>query len=461
MKPNIVFILCDDLGWMDLTCYGSSFYETPQLDRLAKKGIRFTEAYASCPVCSPTRASVMTGKYPATVGITQYIGGHNVGALCDVPYFDRLPSSEHTLPTVLKEEGGYQTWHVGKWHLGPQGSWPQNRGFEVNIGGWTEGHPKKGYFSPYGFPTLEEGPEGEYLTDRLNQEAIDLIKNRDTDRPFFLNYWPYAVHTPIEAPADLIAKYEAKAKAMGIDHIDPIERGEGMSTLAHRGSPLQRRKLQSHPGYAAMMENLDSNLGELFDTLDAEGLSDNTLIVFTSDNGGLATREGSPTCNAPLAEGKGWMYEGGTREPLIAVWPGVIPEGIETDTVTTTPDFYPTFLEVAGLAPHPEQHVDGMNILPAFKGEPFERGAVFWHYPHYSNQGGCPGSSVREGDWKLIEFFEGNRLELYNLKTDISESHNLAESEPEICAKLHTHLKQWRESVCALIPQKNVNWRDA
>jgi arylsulfatase A-like enzyme len=208
-----------------------------------------------------------------------------------------------------------------------------------------------------------------------------------------------------------------------------------------------------------MMENLDTNLGELFATLEAEGLSKNTLVIFTSDNGGLSTREGSPTCNAPLAEGKGWMYEGGTREPLIAVWPSVIPEGKVVDTVTTSPDFYPTFLEVAGVDLIPEQHVDGVSILPALQGETFDRGPVYWHYPHYSNQGGCPGSSMREGDWKLIEFFEGGRLELYNLREDLSEEHNLADAEPEIRFRLHQQLKNWRESVRALVPQPNVNWR--
>lgn len=460
MKPNILFILCDDLGWMDLGCYGSSFYETPHLDALAKRGLLFTDAYASCPVCSPTRASVLTGKYPATVGITQFIGGHNVGSLCDVPYFDRLPLSEKTLPTVLKEQAGYQTWHVGKWHLGPQGSWPENRGFDVNIGGWTAGHPTGGYFSPWGFPNLEDEPEGTYLTDHLNQKAIDLIKGRDRNRPFFLNYWPYAVHTPIQAPEDLIEKYRKKAKDLGLDQQEPLEEGEEMSTLSHQGQHILRRRIQSNPEYAAMMENLDNNLGQLFSVLDQEELTDNTLIVFTSDNGGLSTREGSPTCNAPLAEGKGWMYEGGTREPLIASWPGVIKEGSRSDALTTTPDFYPTFLELAGLEPLPDQHVDGVSILPALKGEDFDRGPIYWHYPHYSNQGGCPGSSIRHGTWKLIEFFEDNHLELYDLHADLSEEHNLAEDLPEKREELFQLLKDWQASVKAQIPQPNVNWKE-
>jgi len=333
MKPNILFILCDDLGWLDLGCYGSSFYETPNLDQLAQRGMRFTNAYASCPVCSPTRASAMTGKYPATVGITQYIGGHNVGRLCDVPYFYRLPQSEYTIASALRDKGGYQTWHVGKWHLGPKREWPQHQGFDVNVGGCDWGLPQQGHFAPWGLPTLSEGADGEYLTDRLTDEAVKLIEQRDPDRPFFLNYWPYAVHTPIQAPEALVEKYRQKAKQMGIDQIEPFEEGEEMPTVQHRGQRVLRRKLQSDPVYAAMIENLDTNIGKLLDALDQAELGDNTLVLFTSDNGGLATKEGSPTCNAPLAEGKGWMYEGGTREPLIACWPGVVPAGVESEGV--------------------------------------------------------------------------------------------------------------------------------
>ncbi len=451
---NIVFILCDDLGWKDLSCYGSEFYETPNLDRLAAGGMRFTEAYASCPVCSPTRASAMTGKYPATVGITQYIGGHKTGALCDVPYFDRLPETEHTIASALKERANYQTWHVGKWHLGSWRSHPEDHGFEINIGGCHRGAPHGvGYFSPWNdaFPNLPDGPDGEYLTDRLNDEAIHLIQARDKDRPFFLNYWPYAVHTPIEAPEPLIEKYRQKAKAQGLCKIDPFEPGENQG--------ITRRTIQSDPAYAAMVENLDTNIGKLVEALESEGLIQDTLIIFTSDNGGLATAEGSPTCNAPLAEGKGWMYEGGTREPLIAYCPGLVAAGTVSNVVTTTPDFYPTFLELAGIAPIPSQHTDGVSILPALTGAAdFDRGPVFWHYPHYSNQGGKPGCSIRDGDWKLIEFFEDDRLELYNLCTDISEEQDLADTQPAIRDRLAKQLADWRTSVHALIPRPNPHW---
>ncbi len=459
MKPNIVFILLDDLGWKDLGCYGSSFYETPVLDRLAREGMSFSDAYASCPVCSPTRASVLTGKYPATVGVTQYIGGHAVGKLCDVPYFHALPASEHSLARALGE-GGYQTWHVGKWHLGNRITKPQQHGFDINIGGAEFGHPPKGYFAPWGLPGLEDFEEGEYLTDRLTQDSIDLIKTRDTQKPFFLNLWHYAVHTPIQAPEDLVAKYEAKARRLGLDQQESFVEGDHFPCEHKSDQRIRRRVIQSDPAYAAMIENLDTNIGRLLDVLREEDIEGDTLVVFTSDNGGLATAEGSPTSNAPLAEGKGWMYEGGTREPLIARWPGVISASSSCRTPVTSTDFYPTFLEAAGLPPISEQHCDGTNLMPLLRGEEeLEREAIFWHYPHYSNQGGTPGCSMRSGDWKLIEFFEDGKLELYNLREDIGESRDLASVEPERTKAMKAQLDAWKLSVEAQIPKPNPNYR--
>lgn len=457
MPPNIICILIDDLGWKDLGCYGSSFYETPHLDQLASEGMVFSDAYASCPVCSPTRASLMTGKYPATVGITAHIGGHNVGQLCDVPYFTRLPDSEYTIAEALRERGGYQTWHVGKWHLG-EPSPPEKCGFDINIGGCKWGMPNHGYFSPWKIPNMEDGPDGEYLTDYLNQRAVELVENSG-DQPFFLNYWPYAVHTPIQAPEHLVAKYQKKAAGMGLDQLDALEEGEEMPTLKFRGQRIIRRRIQSDPVYAAMVENLDTNIGKLLQAVERCGKSDNTLVVFTSDNGGVSTHDSSPTCNAPLHEGKGWMYEGGTREPLIVRWPTVIPAGSRNSSVMTTPDLYPTFLEAAGIPPIPAQHVDGKSLLPSLRGQAFDRGPVFWHYPHYSNLGGRPGASIREGDWKLIEFFEDGHLELYNLAEDLSESKNLAETNPDRARSLHEKLLAWREQVMALMPARNPHWR--
>ncbi len=463
-QPNIVFVLIDDLGWRDLACTGSPFYKTPNLDRLAKAGMTFTDAYAACPVCSPTRASLMTGKYPATVGITDWIDWGNwshplKGKLIDVPYLKQLPAKEHTLAQALRE-GGYATWHVGKWHLGDAGALPQERGFDVNVGGGRAGAPG-GYFAPWGVDSLasENAPEGTYLTDYLTDRAIDLIRKRD-NRPFFLNLWHYAVHTPIQAKRDAIRRSEQRAHKLGLDKLNAIEEGEPFKTVNKMHLRVQRRRIQSNPVYAAMMANLDWNIGRLLKTLEDEGVADNTLIIFTSDNGGLATSEGSPTCNAPLAEGKGWMYDGGVRVPLLVRWPGRVAAGSHCETPVTSPDFYPTLLELAGLKPNPRQHRDGVSFLSLLNGEgPLERDAIFWHYPHYGNQGGTPGSSVRSGDYKLIEFFEDGRLELYNLRKDIGETNNVVKKSPAIAKRLHAQLQAWRESVEAQIPQPNPEWK--
>ncbi len=457
-QPNILLILIDDLGWRDLSCYGSDFYETPNLDRLAESGMRFTDAYASCPVCSPTRASIMTGKYPATVGITNFIYGQGEGKLKAVPYLPHLPLTEHTVAQTLRE-GGYATWHVGKWHLGGKEYEPQHQGFDVNIGGGHHGMPHKGFFSPWELENLEDGPEGEYLTDRLTDEAINLVKEHDGSKPFFLNMCHYAVHIPIQSPPDLVEKYKAKARAMGLDRQTTFEEGEYLPCLHKRNERIRRRLIQSDPAYAAMIENLDTNIGRLLDALRETGQLDNTLVIFTSDNGGLSTSEGSPTCNKPLLEGKGWVYDGGTRVCQIASWPGVIQPGSTCAEPVTSTDFYPTFLEVAGLPMKPEQHVDGTSMMPLLEGkETLTREAIYWHYPHYSNQGGTPGCSVRAGDYKLIEFFEDGKLELYNLREDIEEAHDLSKSDPELTKKLHGMLVNWRESVEAKIPEPNPEW---
>ncbi|MBL4574786.1 MAG: sulfatase [Opitutaceae bacterium] len=456
-KPNIIFILIDDMGWKDLGCYGSSFYETPHIDKLASEGMLFTDAYAACPVCSPTRASILTGKYPARVGVTQFIGGHTVGRLEDVPYFHQLPMSERSLAQTLKDHG-YATWHVGKWHLGNSPTSPTDHGFDINIAGCDWGMPQNGYFSPWNIETLENGEDGEYLTDRLTDESIRLIKEADADQPFFLNLWHYAVHTPIESPDPLIQKYEKKAALLGLDKENPLEEGENFPCQHKKHLKVQRRKFQSDPAYAAMVENLDQNIGRLMNALEESGQADNTLIIFTSDNGGLSTAEGSPTSNAPLHEGKGWMYEGGTREPLIIKWPHNVPAGSRSSTPLTSTDFYPTLPEAAGIDPLPHQHVDGKSFIPLFNSEPLERGPLFWHYPHYSNQGDTPGCSIRDGDWKLIHFFEDDRLELYHLANDLSETTNLAETEPKKTKELKQKLDDWKISVGALIPKKNVNY---
>lgn len=456
-RPNIIFILIDDMGWKDLACYGSTFYETPHLDRLASQGTRFTDAYAACPVCSPTRASILTGRYPARVGVTNFIGGHTAGRLIDAPYIRHLPHTEYSLARALKA-GGYRTWHVGKWHLGEQPYWPDRHGFDVNIGGCSWGAPRHGYFSPYDCPTLGDGPEGEYLTDRLTDEAIRLVREND-DTPFFLNFWHYAVHIPIQVKSEDCAKYQAKAKKLGLDTVDPFVPGEKFPCEHKKDKQVVRRTLQSDAAYAAMVGNLDANTGRLLQALDETGHADNTVVVFTSDNGGLSTAEGSPTCNAPLAEGKGWMYDGGVREPLIVKWPGVTAPGSLCSVPVTSPDFYPTLLEMAGLAPLPHQHCDGTSLVPLLGGaDSLDREAIYWHYPHYGNQGGTPGASIRSGGYKLIEFFEDNHVELYDLREDIAEEHDLAAAHPDIASRLRTMLHNWQASVQAAIPQPNPDY---
>ncbi len=456
-QPNIIFILMDDMGWMDLSCQGSDFYETPNIDRLAGEGVRFTDAYASCPVCSPTRASVMTGRYPATVQLTNYIAGMEKGILLSSPYLHYLPHEERTIATALKELG-YSAWHVGKWHLGKAPYWPEHHGFDVNIAGCDWGLPRSGYFSPYGHPSLADGPEGQHLTDRLTDEAIGLIKDRP-DKPFFLNLCYHAVHTPIQGKPELVEKYRKKAADMGLDKEDPFEVGEHFPCEHKKDKRVIRRKFQSDPAYAALVETVDENVGRLMAALEDEGIAGDTLVIFTSDNGGLATAEGSPTTNRPLSEGKGWMYEGGTREPLIVRWPGVTEPGSECAVPVSTVDFFPTMIEAAGGDPSKETQVEGVSIASLLGGgDSLDRDGIFWHYPHYGNQGGTPACAIRSGDWKLIEFFEDEHVELYNLREDISEDNDLAAEKADMAAELRRRLHDWLDRVGAGIPQPNPDY---
>lgn len=459
-KPNIVFFLIDDLGCRDLGSFGSSFYETPNLDRLVESGMKFNRAFASCPVCSPTRASIMTGKYPARVGITDWIGGNNQGRLLGAPYLHYLPLEETSVATALKG-AGYQTWHVGKWHLGDEDFYPDRHGFDVNIGGTHAGMPMNGYWSPWNIATLPEDgvPEGTYLTDHITDRALDLIDAR-SDAPFFLHLSHFAVHTPIQAPADLVEKYEKKAQRLRLDRVPAIVEGEGFSCIEKSDRCITRRVLQSDPVYAAMVENLDQNIGRVLDKLEAEGLLEDTLIVLTSDNGGLATAEGAPTCNAPYAEGKGWGYDGGVRVCQMMSWKGKIRAGSETDAVVTSTDFYPTLLRVAGLDPMPEQHVDGLDLCPVLEeNSSLNREAIFWHYPHYSNQGGTPCAVVYDGHWKLIEYFEAPQSpELYHTSSDPSEVNDVAAQHPREVERLSNLLQAWKREVEAKIPEPNEGW---
>nr|WP_307991473.1 sulfatase [uncultured Niameybacter sp.] len=457
---NIVYILIDDMGWKDLACYGSTYYETPYIDKLAGEGMLFDHAYAACPVCSPTRASIMSGKYPARVKVTDWIGASARGKLIDAPYVDHLPLEEVSLASSLKANG-YETWHVGKWHLGKADFYPDKHGFEVNIGGNHAGHPHHGYFSPYHLENLEEGPEGEYLTDRLTEESINLIKNRDKTKPFFLNLWHYTVHTPIEAKKEDIAYFEKKAQLLGLDKQEALIEGEYFPCNHKRNERVTRRVVQSDPVYAAMIYNLDWNIGRLMKVLEEENILEDTLVIFTSDNGGLATAEGSPTCNWPLSEGKGWMYDGGVREPLIAYWKGHIEEGRVSHRLVSSPDFYPTLLEVAGAELMPHQHIDGESFYPVLLGKEEERKRpIFWHYPHYGNQGGTPYSAIREGNYKLIYFYEDEHCELYDVMEDVSEKHDLANERTDLVQELLQKLKAWVIEVEGEIPVVNPDYRE-
>ncbi len=462
-RPNVLFLLIDDLGWRDVTCYGSEFYETPNIDALADEGMLFTHAYASCPVCSPTRASIMTGRYPATLGLTNYIDWHwrthpRSGRVIDAPYVRQLPHSQRTLARALGEQG-YRTCHVGKWHLGGPEHYPERHGFDQNIGGCEWGMPVHGYFSPWNIATLENAPEGTYLTDHLTDCAIRWLKNR-ARTPFFLNLWYYSVHTPIQAPEQIVEKYRRKAEQMGLAEREPAELIGPSPFDPRQEQQIKRRVLQSYPEYAAMIESMDAGIGRVVAHLKESGEWQNTVVVFTSDNGGLATgRHGGPTSNLPLAFGKGWMYEGGTRVSTIIRWPGLVRPGSRCEVPVTSTDFYPTLLEAVGAAPEPAQHSDGVSLAPLLREEgALRRDAIFWHYPHYSNCGGRPGCAVRMGDHKLIEFFEDGHLELYNLREDIGETRDLSRELPDLRRDMLDRLEAWKEQVCARVPTPTPDW---
>lgn len=454
-SPNVVFFLVDDLGWRDIGIFGSTFYETPNIDALARRGMIFTNAYAACPVCSPTRASIMTGKYPARLNTTDYFGAPQPDAmgrhwtrnkpLLPAPYLDRLPLEETTLAEAMKE-AGYATFFAGKWHLGPEGFWPEDQGFDVNMGGIQRGGPYGGrkYFSPYGNPRLPDGPDGEHLPDRLAHDAADFIETH-ADGQFFTYISFYSVHTPLMAREDLREKYQAKKRTN--PPATPIWGREGDRKV---------RLVQEHAIYAGMVEAVDDAVGVVMNSLTDAGVADNTIIIFMSDNGGLSTSEGHPTSNVPLRAGKGWLYEGGIREPMFIVWPGVTPRNARCDAPVTSTDFYPTILAMTQLEPRDTQHVDGVSLVEYLRGSPTasDGRALYWHYPHYGNQGGAPGSAIRMGDWKLIEWFEDGRLELFNLATDLGESFDIASDFPHRTASMHDALKAWRASVDAAMPTR-------
>jgi len=454
--PNIVFFLVDDLGWTDLGCYGSTFYETPNIDKLSSEGLLFTDAYAASPVCSPTRASILTGKYPCVTGTTNWFGApqpDNLPSnwnkfLLPAPYVDFLKLEEFTVAEALKK-CGYSTFIAGKWHLGEsEVYWPENQGFDINKGGYSKGRPHKkgganGYFSPYGNPRLTDGPVGEYLTERLTEETLYFIEEH-VDTSFFVFFSFYNVHTPLMAEQERIEYYENKKTNLGLEDKFQDEGGN------------QVRIEQCDPTYAAMVEAVDLAVGRILTKLKTLGIDQNTIIFFMSDNGGLSTAEGAPTSNSPLRAGKGWLYEGGIREPLIVKWQGITAPGSKCNTPIISTDFYPTILEMISQPVSRSQKIDGASLVPLLKGLPIQRGPLFWHYPHYGNQGGSPASAIRDGDWKLVRWYENDKYELFNLKIDIGETKNLVNVNPEKAQELKDKLQEFLDDNSAKYPKKNL-----
>ena len=448
-KPlNFVFFLVDDLGYMDVSPNNpKTFYDTPNIEKLAKSGMRFTSGYAACCVCSPTRASIMTGKYPARMHTTDYFCGKRAAKLLPPDYQCRMALEEETIAETLKKQG-YSTFFAGKWHLGPQGFWPENQGFDINMGGIDRGGPYGGkkYFSPYGNPRLTDGPDGEHLPARLGMETAKFIE-ANKDKPFLAYLSFYSVHTPLIGRPDLIKKYE--------------ERAAKLPQREKWGKEHERdvRLVQDLPVYAAMVEAMDSAVGTVLDKLDELGLADNTVVIFFSDNGGLSTSEGYPTSNVPLRAGKGWNYEGGIREPLLIRAPGLTKPGSTCDVPVISTDFNPTIRALAGAPMDAKQHMDGISLVPLLKGgKALDREAIYWHYPHYGNQGGSPSGVIRSGKYKLIEFYEDDSIELYDLEDDLSETKDLSKEKPDLAAKLLGKLKAWRQDVKAQMPTPNPKY---
>jgi arylsulfatase A len=434
-KPNFVIILIDDLGWADVGFNGSTYHQTPHLDRLAARSVQFKQAYAPAPVCSPTRASLLTGQHPARLQITDWLPGRTdrpSQKLLRAPLRAELPLSATTLPEVLKT-AGYTSAHIGKWHLGGLGFGPLQQSFDLNIAGDHTGTPSN-YFYPYRnrqtgqdqMVGLEQGTYGEYLTDRLTDEAEKFI-SQHKEKPFLLYLSHYTVHIPLRARPDLLARYQQQ--------------------------PLPEQGTQRNPHYAAMIESMDQSVGRIVQKLQELGLDQNTVVIFTSDNGGLSVPEGPntpATSNHPLRDGKGYLYEGGIRVPLLVQLPGS-PARVSQVPVTLT-DLFSTLLDLARVPSRSTlSPSDGQSLLPLLTrpGNPGSRRPLYWHYPHYSNQGGRPGRAIREGDYKLIEFFEDNSQELYNLKTDPGEQKDLLKQEPKRAAALAAKLHAWSQSVNA------------
>ena len=450
-QPNVVFILADDLGWRDTGAYGSTFYETPHIDALAKRGMMFTDAYAAAAICSPTRASILTGIHPARIGITTASGhlervnldksrrtrGKRNEPVLAAESVTRLRLEYFTLAEALNS-AGYRTGHFGKWHLGREPYDPYQQGFDIDMPHSPGPGPSGGYLGPWRF-WEGKGKRGEHIEDRMALEASNFMR-RNKDRPFFLNYWCFSVHAPMQAKPELVEKYRKKA--------DPSN-------------------AQRNPINGAMVESLDDAVGALTGTIDELGITDDTIIVFFSDNGGMVHRfDGGTvvTSNAPLRWGKSSIYEGGVREPLIVVWPGTAEPGSKSGEVVQSVDFYPTILEMTGTAARSGQEFDGISIAPALRGKPLDREAIFTHIPNYSAATlQRPSTSVRKGDWKLIRFYcdgpeQADRCELYNLREDIGEQNDLAGAEPGRVEEMNAMIDRFLEQTEAVIPTANPEY---
>ncbi len=439
LKPNIVFLLVDDIGWGDLSCYGATFNETPHIDKLASQGMLFTNAYAAATVCSPSRGAIMTGQYPARMHLTDWIKGHQRPfAKLTVPDWKMEMDHERILLPEALKEGGYSTAFIGKWHLMPEDQpdfdqhYPTNHGFDINIGGREWGKPSgpNGYFSPFNMPNLNNGKAGDYLTDKLTDAAINFIETTDKSKPFLLYFSYYTVHGPVMSPKSLVDKYKEKAKLFDNKNNEYV-----------------------NPARAGMLESLDNSVGRVMAKLEQMGIADNTIIILTGDNGGNFDQT-----TGGLRGFKGFSYEGGVREPLVVKWPGKINAGSKSEVLTIGTDFYPTLLEMVGLPQKPKEHKDGVSLLPILTGKTnkLERNQLFWHYPHYHRTN--PYGATRNGDWKLIEFYEDGKLELYNLKTDPNETTNLVETNAKKAAQLLKELQAWRIDVDAKMPTNNPNY---
>lgn len=453
-KPNIIFILVDDLGLKDLSYTGSKFYETPNVDRIAKEGTEFTQGYACSAVCSPSRASIMTGQFTARHGITDWIGARSGtewrkenrnNIVLPANYNHQLPKADMVLPEVLKANG-YKTFFAGKWHLGEEGSYPEDHGFDINKGGWEVGSPKGGYFSPWENPSLPNREKGENLSMRLARETSAFIE-AEKDGPFFAFLSFYAVHGPIETTEEKWEKYRNKAQKNGIaDH------GYEMEAV------LPIRVEQDNPVYGGLVEAMDDAVGEVLNTLKRLNLDKNTIVIFTSDNGGVSSGDAFSTSNLPFRGGKGYQWEGGIREPYLVKIPWMKNQPKQINTPVTGADFFPTLLDFANIPLMPNQHKDGVSFKPLFAGKTLKDRTLYWHYPHYGNQGGQPNSTIREKDMKLIHYWEDDHDELYDIKNDPYEKNNLAAKNKSETQRLRKKLLTWLSSVNANLPEMDTEY---